>query len=305
MGCVIQTSTETQSSNAILTSANKDAHDNTKPECFDLNIFKEENKMNGLECNAKDYSECQAMNRLFAALKYYSMLNVSENESDRNDIFTAFMCDIYPSQQLIDDYIHFNERHSSEIETINTAIGQCSIDLCAFTHRHHGRNEQKSANFYSETLDSFHFYLFHCFECGMRMKTERAQMSEESKEQCGNKQYFDASFERMNKAISERKHCTNAFQRFEITKNTKFTVGTYAKDKSTYLDGLFRYLLKNTRVSQTDIRRLNAFVTTEEYDSVTLEFDIIESKESNVRQEMENEYLVTEMKKFMQTAKSV
>ena len=177
--------------------------------------------MNGLECDHnKDYTNCQAMNRLFAALKYYSMLNISENKSDR-EFVTEFMTDIY-STQFIDDYIHFNNHHSQDIEMINRDITnenndclfmQCQIELCAFTNRHHQRTDKTqgntvlspTVNFFKQTMDSFHFYLFHCFDVGLRIKKEEYKTEQKNGDK-QNKKYFDATFSRMNKMISERKH---------------------------------------------------------------------------------------------------
>ena len=41
-------------------------------------------------------------------------------------------------------------------------------------------------------------------------------------------------------------------------------------DNSTYLDKLYQYL-QNKNVLKADIQKLNAFVTEEEYDSITVE----------------------------------
>eukprot|EP01084_Bolivina_argentea_P076957 139496_1 len=88
----------------------------------DLDVFKEENKINGLKCNQKDnYINCQAMQRLFAALLYYSILNIIENKNDR-ELFDIFYNEIY-GNQFIDDYIHFNNNHTHQIEDIEQELG--------------------------------------------------------------------------------------------------------------------------------------------------------------------------------------
>eukprot|EP01084_Bolivina_argentea_P133075 234836_1 len=92
--------------------------------------FQTENVTSELECNKNNYKQCQSVNRLFAALKHYSMLNIMESENDR-DIFMNFMNDIYC--QLIDDYIHLSTHHSRELEimyvelTAESMFGICEI----------------------------------------------------------------------------------------------------------------------------------------------------------------------------------
>eukprot|EP01084_Bolivina_argentea_P011710 21900_1 len=147
---------------------------------FDLTVFKNEDDENESECNKKtDYIQCQSMKRLFVALKYYSMLNITENENDK-DFFEEFINDIY--YQLIDDYIHLNNYHSHQLEKINNDINnnltmfvQCQTSSCAYTFRHHKIQKKKNKlnhalNFYVQTMDSLHFYLFHCFDVGLRTK---------------------------------------------------------------------------------------------------------------------------------------
>eukprot|EP01084_Bolivina_argentea_P065070 118620_1 len=87
----------------------------------DLDVFKEENKISGLKCDEKDnYIQCQAMQRLFAALAYYSKLNIVEKENDR-ELFDRFYNEIYDNQ-FINDYIHFNNNHTHQIENIEAQL---------------------------------------------------------------------------------------------------------------------------------------------------------------------------------------
>ncbi len=92
------------------------------------------------------------------------------------------MNEIY--HNLIDDYIHFNNHHSHEIQNINHEItneasifNACKISKCVFTSRHHNQISKTNENiltptehFYKTTMDSLHFYLFHCFDVGIRIK---------------------------------------------------------------------------------------------------------------------------------------
>eukprot|EP01084_Bolivina_argentea_P240426 403924_1 len=111
----------------------------------DLSVFKQEDKINGLKCNDKDdYTKCQAMHRLFAALSYYSKLNIIENTNDR-ELFDRFYNEIYDGQ-FINDYIHFNNDHSHQIEDIESELTSnnqtCDISKCLFTFRQHKQVNQ-------------------------------------------------------------------------------------------------------------------------------------------------------------------
>eukprot|EP01084_Bolivina_argentea_P098001 176160_1 len=99
-----------------------------------LDVFKEEDKINGLNCDDKDdYINCQAMQRLFASLLYYSKLDIISNKN-HGELFDIFYNEIY-GNQFIDDYVHFNNNHSHQIEDIEQELGNnnnstCDISKC-------------------------------------------------------------------------------------------------------------------------------------------------------------------------------
>eukprot|EP01084_Bolivina_argentea_P137800 242693_1 len=280
---------------------------------FDLLLFEEEDTMVGLGCsvNADNYKECQGTRRLIAATKYYSTLNI-DNTNDR-ELATKFSNETY--RQLIDDYIHFNNHHSHELEAINNDLPvHCQILSCASTSRHHRQdtsmnknNLTPQLNFFAQTMDSVHFYLFHCFDIGIRTKHEpRQQISEE--EQKNNNKYFDAAFSRLNKMIAERHYTTKAFERFS-TKNTKFTITHGAKEfknkingDNTYLDEIYKHL-KQRKVSNTNIRKLQQFILQEEYDTDTFEYDITIQSSSNVLIWIQNYDLMQKIQNFFDSTK--
>ncbi len=61
---------------------------------------------------------------------------------------------------------------------ISEQLTACDIGLCKYTTRHYRNNTpsttQKDSdsitNFYTQTLDSLHFYLNHCFDTGLRVR---------------------------------------------------------------------------------------------------------------------------------------
>eukprot|EP01084_Bolivina_argentea_P078022 141570_1 len=148
---------------------------------FDQDIFKQADELKGLECNHTYFNQCQAMNRLFNALKYYSMID-NNNKNDK-EIFNQFINTIYV--QLLDDYTHFINYHSCELEIVynqlinKSMFGLCDINTCKFTSRHQLHHTQNISQFNKRTMDSLHFYIFHCFDVGLR--TKKTQLKEEKK----------------------------------------------------------------------------------------------------------------------------
>eukprot|EP01084_Bolivina_argentea_P112535 200706_1 len=103
---------------SIKTSISNDPQIN-KRDPKDLNTDPLFHTIHDNRCNGKEYSQCQCMKRLFVGLQYYSTLNITTNESDKEE-WNTFINETY--HNLIDDYIHFNNDHSHEIENINNEI---------------------------------------------------------------------------------------------------------------------------------------------------------------------------------------
>merc|ERR1712173_475691 len=60
-----------------------------------------------------------------------------------------------------------------DLNAISQAVNGCSIEKCAFTHRHNQVEEDNNLsdttlNFWAQALDAAHFQIFHLFEAGMR-----------------------------------------------------------------------------------------------------------------------------------------
>eukprot|EP01083_Nonionella_stella_P183475 663181_1 len=117
------------------------------------------------ECKSSDSKPCVAMNRLIVTLKYYSMLDINNNEDDA-EIFRHFIHEIY--YDLIDDYIHFKYHHDDQLQSIyeelmhDKTFKQCdNFQTCSFTTRHHRTAKQQTQitdpdlNFYKELMDGF------------------------------------------------------------------------------------------------------------------------------------------------------
>eukprot|EP01084_Bolivina_argentea_P109283 195332_1 len=146
---------------------------------IDLSIFENENKDElNIKCTNTNLKEnkCAAINRITAALNYYSTLNINDNIEHQN-LFTEFVNDIY--DQLLDDFIHLT---THQLEDINQEFTQCDVMRCEYTSRHHENNhgiehEEKEFqlsdpifDFYKRTMDGLHFYLYHCYDAGLRVR---------------------------------------------------------------------------------------------------------------------------------------
>eukprot|EP01084_Bolivina_argentea_P044937 82707_1 len=93
----------------------------------DLLLFKNDHNN---ECNHNNYKECRSITRLLFSLKFYSRINIIENDNDA-EMFRKFMNDIY--YQVINDYIHLNNEHTHELEHINNHLiknNECKISSC-------------------------------------------------------------------------------------------------------------------------------------------------------------------------------
>eukprot|EP01084_Bolivina_argentea_P298540 514477_1 len=189
----------------------------------DLTIFTNTNDNDFDKCES---TNCSSLQRILTAASYYSKLNIIDNDT-HYALFDDFIHNIY--FDLINDYIHFNNQHSHAIETINNALPECNINDCKFTQRHHETVKKdeplsdSNLNFYRQTMDAVHFYLHHCFDVGIRVKTDEKEVKNETEEEKNDK-YFDKVFSRMNKMILQRKHLTKSFERFSTKKNNKFTI---------------------------------------------------------------------------------
>eukprot|EP01083_Nonionella_stella_P237808 833902_1 len=148
--------------------------------CDELNlrIFSEQERQ---KCNhdCDDPIEgCIVVKRLVIVLAYCSRLDV-QNSTEGQEIFIAFINGVYP--HILDDYAHLLNKHTN-LEAINNALRAnkvfdvCQLTKCACTSRHHLQETTKTpeqsmdatVQFYSQVMDSLHFYLLHLFEYGLR-----------------------------------------------------------------------------------------------------------------------------------------
>eukprot|EP01084_Bolivina_argentea_P254139 427147_1 len=222
---------------------------------IDLQSFGQDNSCENFDTKneqANPMETCNALKRIHQSLIYYDKLNITDNPTHLN-LFEHFINDVY--FQILNDFIHLNNNHCHQLEQINEQLNQCCISECQYTARHHTFMKNSSTNndnlcesnpninFYEQTMDSLHFYLYHCFHVGLRAKRDGTQQQKEKDEEKTD-EYFDDVFSRISETILKSEYMTNSFDRFSNKKNCKFNIKSQEEEienenDHTYLDELY------------------------------------------------------------------
>eukprot|EP01084_Bolivina_argentea_P175336 303663_1 len=104
----------------------------------DLQVFMSQSTC-GHKCDINKHNEdpmttCIVLKRINYALLYYNKLNIIQNK-EHQQLFDHFMNEIY--YNLINDFIHLNNKHSDQLEQINNNLKPCNINKCKCTTKHH------------------------------------------------------------------------------------------------------------------------------------------------------------------------
>eukprot|EP01084_Bolivina_argentea_P136621 240611_1 len=225
--------------------------------------------------------------------------------------FDEFINEIYI--EILNDYIHLHKVHSHQLQIINEILPDCVIDNCQYCCRHHQtdinrNNDNPSLNFYSNMMDSVHFYLYHCFDVGLRTKTLNAPNKIEEREEKKDDKYFDEAFARINRRILETQRITKSFPRLSNTKNNKFNlvmndeqIDDESNDNNTNLDDIYEHL-ENHKVQENYIMKLKEFIENQEYDTNSCEYDL-DINNGNIATHIQNNKCVETIKGLFKAAK--
>eukprot|EP01084_Bolivina_argentea_P058352 106574_1 len=207
------------------------------------------------------------------------------------------------SPKLLDDYTHLVTIHNhqlqyilEDIKTYNKyKIPQCDLKSCSFTIRHRNRRRRtiddskakptsndidekikhddgelsdKEEIFYSYTLDSIHFYVFHLFDTGYRVVIKKNENDIES----GECFYYDQEIQLIQQKQIE-------VVATEDINNDKFTfTSCIKKSERTFMDELCTQMRKGP-INQTEM----VWVVDEEYDTDAIKIDVDDYfKNSNI-----------------------
>eukprot|EP01084_Bolivina_argentea_P094033 169061_1 len=164
---------------------------------FDLAIFEQQHN----ECES--IKNCASIKRLILASKYFSLLDIINNISNR-DVFSNFINEVY--HRLLDDYIHLVNKHGHDLNEIDLSSIECNdMKSCQFTSRHQKQKAddnklEPELNFYKQVMDSFHFFVSHLYHCGLRTISNNDDDDDEIENE---DEYFDKVFYRLNKQIKQ------------------------------------------------------------------------------------------------------
>ena len=275
----------------------------------DSNKNEEIKSYNELPSDCKGFESCVSIERLLTCLKHYSAFKLKNNENDRR-IFINYANEVYKHQLLIEDFDHFQRDHDKELyEIMNYAIenepsSKCDIESCDYASRHYRApniNENMSIQLdpalklYGDTVDSFHFYLLHLHELGLRrIKKDETKTDNDD---TNNDDSYDSEFAEIADVISNARSSTNRFSR--LSSSNKFNIKTggaikiksdqpenLVSDNVTYLDVLIEHL-HEMKIEKDAILRLINYLKKEQYDTETLDLDLrMMAQESNVSQHM-------------------
>ena len=212
---------------------------------IDLKLF--EAMAQNEECHGQ---QCPAVLRIGQSLAAFIALRASTNSNgDRQRVITDF-CDVhYGKENVLRDYVHFMDHHSDP-KSVREISGnfklKCGgVGQCVGTQRHfrerggspHDVVDNESTNFYVDTLDALHFYLFHLEEMGLRIPMELLETAAKAvDEEQDDDSLVDAVAKVMAQEIAARRKLLSV-DRLDGANNTKFNISTTDKKEET-TDGL-------------------------------------------------------------------
>eukprot|EP01083_Nonionella_stella_P250768 865965_1 len=267
-----------------------------KHNILELEVF----KSNGTNCFGNNMDgrigiyKCDHIHRLLLTMKHCHSLNLQANDTNHSK-FAAF-CETYT--QALNDYNHFMTVHSNQIEEITRQMendeqfGKCAMKQCLSFKRYYARNRSEKSNdkkknkltdpkllFYAELFDTFHHFVFHLFDCGMRTKTDLDDIkmhcdgdAYDADEYDG---YVDQIIVKTQEIIQSKKSkMVQDDERVNDENKSKFNISVDEKDDETLgMDELFDYLQQKD-IATALKREVYEFLCDEEYDTDALYDDI-------------------------------
>ena len=261
-------------------------------------------------CDAiKNKEKCVQLERLWKALSFYQSLDLNNNDNKKEDEdkMDKYFNEKY--QTLLDDYIHIITKHDAYDLDEMVECEECDLSQCLLARRHqrdrrkdgtkcdiydkHKNKDDHNVLFYKDVLDSAHSYLCHLYHFGLRVKintfnTDHIEYGDDNKAKHDDP-HFDAHFNKIQKIIKETKTALNKLQHFDFNryKNNKFNlnIAEIADKACTEMDGLYHYI-KEKKVSNEEILRIQKIFDHELYDSDAVKMDIFNTKkdkDSNIR----------------------
>eukprot|EP01084_Bolivina_argentea_P112299 200295_1 len=267
------------------------------------------------KCDAIYPLNCPSIRKLSATLdkfRTFDMINDAKHQDELikycNETYTTF----------IDDFNHLVEAHSQDLLNIHQVLtesgeyefAKCQISSCKATFRHHLKKDKNNANnerdttdrraqLYQNILDELHFYLLHIYDVGMRVKNQENNVDESKLDEPKNDlDCYDKQFAHFKQVINDTNKVTQEFERF---KSNRFNVGSgmTARTWMSYIIDRMRKHDTSGKITQ----QLCKFIQDEEYDSESVEFDVMNVDNGNIENTTRDKSCTECLEDFIRTCK--
>ena len=272
-------------------------------------------KCDNPEMDKDSNNHCNPLKRLSAILNIYHKLDIVKNQLHQN-MFMQLMTTMYTS--FLDDFNHLLIKHKDHLQNIHESMtaadqhGICDIERCKFTMRRFGddgadksqkmdtKNEiDGKFRFYKNTVDSLHFYIFHLYDLGMRIKdneyNDEQDENDDDMKEVDKSIKYELYFKRVRRMISDRSQIGLEFDRFQSNHN-KFNISgdnnkseskSDGKSQDTFMDTLLTkiedYDYEIMYIPTKTMKKFKMYLLTEEYDSEAIFLDIEQDKFGNLK----------------------
>ena len=211
----------------------------------DFSMFKINGILCGKDGNKGIVEQCDALQRLGAALSVYSRMDNDDDDSELEDpVFSQFVGGQYRAQ-FLEDFNHFMQKHQGSSDQIKKEMIQlfglkkCTATGCKLTSRHFRRRRpEKSTNirssFYRQKFESLHFNIFHLEESGYRYRGRtKSAVIGNNVNAVGSKEDDEKAVNRdLQEAVAAITDCKSQcdFGRFQSDEPNKFTLSVSGID---------------------------------------------------------------------------
>ena len=259
------------------------------------------------------------------ALTYYQ--SIEENLNDEATINMAM--EIYFNEEyrnFFHDYNHIIATHSEHLEEIHEQLGKCEVLNCKMatrysndTRRRQHKNQSKDIDtnyklaFYLELVDIIHFWLYHQYDVGMRIKNSAYDDNKDNEIQNHEDGYFDAAFAKMQKEIITRRDKLKSTRFNQNNDGNKYTMHvndntrkSNNNDKEQPFMEIFSMHLREEHISVDIIDELLNFIKNEHYDTDALIEDISDyHKGSNIINKIRNQHFIDFIEEYARDLSSM
>ena len=202
----------------------------------DLHLFQQ--FMVNDDCHRDIDRECESLKRIKSVVRYHPIVSVEQ---------LVHFCDsYYPKQALLEDYIHFVDRHCdhNSIQCISDDLSErikcIDLNQCTAIKRHYdiaSEQSSESNHFCVDLVDSLHLNIFHLKTLGLR---DSMQIEEERKQI--EDPLIDRKMDSMNHRIQRAKR-RFYINRLDDVQNSKFNLCIHRNAGNLFMDTLSTFAI--------------------------------------------------------------